>query len=210
MIIGFANQKGGVGKTTLSIHVAAALAHRGHSVLLIDADIQNSALDWACARHGELNFSVMGNPTPTIHKEIKLLRPKYDYIIIDAPPRLGETLKSIIVACDKIVIPLTPSPYDIWAADNIVNLIKEIQSLTSRTDQDVCFVINQKMTNTIIAKDSLEALKEYELPVCKSEIHRRTIFARMAAQGETVFDSSFGNVASREIEKLAKELTNDH
>lgn len=210
MIIGFANQKGGVGKTTLSIHVAAALAHSGYSVLLIDADIQNSALDWASARSGELNFSVMGNPTPTIHKEVKLLRSKYDYIIIDAPPRVGETLKSIIVACDKIVIPLLPSPYDIWAADNIVNLIKEIQSLTTRTDQHVCFVINQKMANTIIAKESLEALREYEFPVCQSEIHRRTIFARMAAQGETVFDYSPDSIASKEIKNLVKEITHGH
>lgn len=70
MIVGVLNQKGGVGKTTLSVNIAAALTHSGARVLLIDADPQGSALDWSAAREGEPLFSVVGLPRASVHKEI--------------------------------------------------------------------------------------------------------------------------------------------
>ena len=80
MIFGVLNQKGGVGKTTLSVNLAACLARTGARVLLIDADPQGSALDWAAARQGTALFSVVGFPRPTIHKEIAQLGQGYDHI----------------------------------------------------------------------------------------------------------------------------------
>ena len=125
MIFGVLNQKGGVGKTTLSVNLAACLARTGARVLLIDADPQGSALDWAAARQSEPLFSVVGFPRATIHKEIAQLGQGYEHIIIDGPPRVTDLARSAIMASDIVVIPVQPSPYDIWAAEEVVKLITE-------------------------------------------------------------------------------------
>ncbi len=105
MIIGVLNQKGGVGKTTLSVNIAAALAKRGARVLLIDADPQGSSLDWSAAREGEPLFSVVGLPRASIHKEISQVGQGYDHIIIDGPPRVTDLARSAIMASDLVLIP---------------------------------------------------------------------------------------------------------
>jgi chromosome partitioning protein len=117
MIVGLLNQKGGVGKTTLSVNLAASLARSGARVLLIDADPQGSALDWAAARDGVPLFPVVGLPRPTVHKEIGALGYGYDHIFIDGPPRVTDLARSALLAADVVLIPVQPSPYDIWAAE---------------------------------------------------------------------------------------------
>lgn len=204
MIVGVLNQKGGVGKTTLSVNLAAALARDGSRVLLIDADPQGSALDWAAAREGEPLFSVVGLPRATVHREIGTIGKGYDHIIIDGPPRVTDLARSAIMASDVVVIPVQPSPYDVWAADEVVKLIDEAR--VYKEDLKSCFVVNRKIANTAIGRDVREALSAYPVPVLASSLAQRVVFAEAAAQGRAVHELDPEGVAAVEVRAVLTDL----
>ena len=204
MIVGILNQKGGVGKTTLSVNLAASLSRSGKRVLLIDADPQGSALDWAAARQGEPLISVVGFPRPSIHKEIEQIGHGYDHIVIDGPPRVTDLARSAIMASDVVLIPVQPSPYDIWAADEVVKLIAEAKIY--KESLKAAFVVNRKIANTAIGRDVGEALASYDLPSLASAIVQRVVFAEAAAQGHAVFEVEEHSAATLEIEAVKVEL----
>ncbi|WP_375609237.1 MULTISPECIES: ParA family partition ATPase [unclassified Bartonella] len=205
MIIGLLNQKGGVGKTTLSVNLAASFARTGARVLLIDVDPQGSALDWAAAREDAPLFSVIGLPRATVHKEITQIGHSYDHIIIDGPPRVTDLVRSALMASDLVLIPVLPSPYDIWAADGIVKLIDEAR--VYKENLKSAFVINRKIVNTAIGRDVNEALGIYQpVHVLSSSVAQRVIFAEAAAQGKAVYEVDKQGPAAAEIEAVAAEI----
>jgi chromosome partitioning protein len=204
MIIAILNQKGGVGKTTLAVHIAMALAQGGQRVLLVDADPQGSALDWSASRKVDALFPVIGLPKPTLHRELPKLATDYNYIIIDGPPRVYEVARSAILASNLILVPVQPSPYDVWAAKEIVDLIREASAFNENLKS--AFVISRKIVNTAIGRDVIEALSEYPLPVLKAQISQRVSFAETAGHGQTTLEVEPQSLASQEIAALVKEI----
>jgi len=187
MIISVLSQKGGSGKTTLALGLAAAFAKKGNAVLLVDADEQGSSLTWAEVRQSEPLFTCVGIPKPTLHKELPSLSKNYDVVLVDGAPRVSSVARSAIAASDMVIVPVQPSPMDVWAANEIVELINEAKPLNEK--MDAAFVINRKITNTAIGNDVSKALAEYEgLSVLKSAIHQRVSFPEAAAQGLSIFE----------------------
>lgn len=203
-VLALLNQKGGVGKTTLATNIAAVLAQDGQKVLLIDADQQGSALDWSAARVGEALFPVVGLPKDTLHRQIAALASPYDWTIIDGPPRVYNVAKSAIAASDLVVIPVQPSPYDVWAAKEIVDLIAEVQVI--KASLKAVFAVNRKIVGTAIGRDVVEALAGYPLPVLKAFVCQRVGFAETAAAGQTILETEPKGTAAQEIRALVSEL----
>ena len=208
MIIGILNQKGGVGKTTLAVNLAAAMQRQGGRVLLIDADPQGSALDWAAAREEPPLFAVVGLPRATVHKEIAVIGEGYDHIVIDGPPRVTDLARSAIMASDLVLIPVQPSPYDIWAADEVVKLIAEARVYKENIKS--VFVVNRKSANTAIGRDVGEALAAYPVPVLKAFVTQRVVFAEAVAQGKSIFEIDQEGLAAKEVQAVLDELMKEY
>lgn len=186
-VISILNQKGGAGKTTLSTNIAKGLQLEGYKVLLIDSDPQGSARDWSAANEN-CSITVVGIDRPTIDRDIKNIKSQYDFIIIDGAPQAHDLAVSAIKASDLVLIPVQPSPYDIWAAEALVNLVKQRIEITNG-QLKAAFVISRAITGTKIGESVVEALADYDLDILKTKTYSRVIYSTSAAQGLSVFES---------------------
>jgi len=207
LIVALLNQKGGVGKTTLALHLAGAWARQGCRVTVIDADPQGSALDWSEQRAkegGARLFGVLGLARDTLHREVPEIARGVDHVVIDGPPRIAGLMRSALLAADLVLVPAQPSPFDGWASGEMLNLIREARIF--RPELIARFVLNRCAARTIIARDTGDALAEHDPPVLAARIGQRVAFAVAARTGQLVFEVESGGSAAREITALAAEI----
>ena len=126
-VVAIVNQKGGVGKTTLSTNLAWSLAQTG-SVLLLDADPQGSARDWGDFNTGgPENLSVQAAGHEPLVDQVRRLSGRYDWVIIDGPPGISNISADAVRVADVVLIPAKASAFDVWAATEIVAAVKARQ-----------------------------------------------------------------------------------
>lgn len=207
MIVALLNQKGGVGKTTLALHLAGAWAAKGLRVTLIDADPQGSALDWSERRGHEglpRLFGVVGLSRDTLHREVPELARGVDRIVIDGPPRVAGLMRSALLAADLVLIPVQPSPFDGWASAEMLALLGEARIY--RPDLAARFVINRCAARTVIARETAEGLADHDPPLLAASVGQRVVFAQAAQTGRLASEVDGDSAAAREVAALADEI----
>lgn len=203
-VIAVLNQKGGSGKTTIATHLARALQLEGREVLLVDSDPQGSARDWAAVREDQ-PVTVVGIDRPTIGRDLKSVAYQ-EFVVIDGAPQAADLAVSAIKAADFVLIPVQPSPYDIWATAELVELVKQRIEVTDGALQ-AAFVVSRAIKGTRIGAEVADALNGYELPVLDARITQRVSYPGTAAAGTTVLDSDPNGDAAAEIRALVAEIT---
>lgn len=201
--IALLNQKGGSGKTTVSTNLAHALKLDSLKVLLVDADPQGNSRDWNDANDGEI-LPVVGLDRETLPKDLSAISHGYDWVVIDGAPQVARLSAAAVKAADIILIPVQPSPYDIWACADLVDIIKARQQVTDGRPY-ASFLISRSIKNTRLSTEVGKALKDYELPILKSGTTQRISYPTTASEGLTVLGSS-DEKADREIIALKREV----
>jgi chromosome partitioning protein len=214
-IICITNQKGGSGKTTVAMHLAGGLARhttnrKPNKVMVVDADPQGTATRWAASATDETPFPAaivgLSAASDKVHREVKKFIDDYDYIIIDCPPAADSPIpQSALLVSDLALVPLIPSPLDMWAAVGIRQVIHNVadinESLQSR------LVINQCQPKTTLAQECLEILPEFGIELAKTYLRQRQVYRQSAVFGQTIYNyGSRAKEAIAEIDALTKEV----
>lgn len=202
-ILAVVNQKGGVGKTTTATNVASQLHHDGESVLLVDMDPQASASTWS-AEQSEDTFPVIQMGKNLVRDLPKISR-GYDWVVLDGAPQVSLLAAEAIKVADVVLIPSTPSPYDIWACADVVEMIKVRQEITDGKPR-AAFVVTMVVKNTKLSHEVKDALKAYDLPVFKAITTRSVVYPETAKSGSSVVNLHKDHPAALELRVLTNEI----
>jgi chromosome partitioning protein len=205
MIYGLTNSKGGVGKTTIAVHLAAYLAGRKRKVIFIDADAQASSSKWI--NDAKLPFRLEHfDDSDSLIKHLGRLESEADDIVIDGPAGLSHVTRAIMLRADKVFLPCGPSSLDVHAAALALTALREARKVRKGPPQ-AAFIPNKLQKRGRLSRDMLASVKESGVPVL-SGLSLRQSFADAAGQGKVVAKMGFSaKPAAREMNHLLKEMT---
>lgn len=198
------HSKGGVGKSSIAIFTARALQLRGLDVCILDTDKQSTAQNWRASGQDDL-LPVFGvDKASNLESTVNELDDAFDVCAIDGGAHLQEMHAAIIKASDLVLIPIQPSPGDIWPAETIVELIRARQQVTG--SPKAAFVLNRRKQGTRLSKATEETLKQFDLPVWEGTVDR-VAYAEALGKGISVVESS-DEKAAAEIHTLTDNVIN--
>lgn len=205
MIYGLTNSKGGVGKTTIAVHLAAWLVKKKRSVIFIDADPQSSASQWIRELDLHIQLEQLSEPEELIHRVTNLSTGAND-IVIDGPAGLSTTTRAIMLRSDRVFFPCGPSILDLRAASKAVTLLLEAQKSRKGPPKGM-LIPNKLQKRGRLSREMLGAAEKLGVPLL-SGLSQRQSFADAAGQAKVVWQMGASALpASHEMQHLLKEMT---
>lgn len=196
--------KGGSGKSTTAVNVAAALAERGDSGVIIDADAQGSVSTWAAVRDADkpMPFSIVAAVRNTLHRDIADLQGDRTWAIIDTPSKTDQITLSAMLAADLVILPTRPSSYDLWALQRTVDKVEEARIV--KPELKAVAVLTQCPVGSTLTGESKTIIDDANVPLMKTVQSSRVSYIR-SADGITIFEGR-DRKAQEETTALTNEL----
>ena len=202
-VLVIASQKGGVGKSTLAVHLATEAAAHGNKTLLLDLDPQGSAMEWA-GRRGDLPPDVSGANPASIAKEIfRAEADGYDLVVVDTAPHADHAALQAARAADLVVIPCRPSTFDIAAISATLDSCK-------LADKQAAVVLNAAPIRSRVTAEAEEAIREKGGAIAPVVIRQRVAFQHCMIEGRTAAEFEPGGAAAAEISESARLPEGQH
>lgn len=201
-VIALVGNKGGAGKTTLSINLAVALAEQADTVLM-DADPQGSSMQWKVIGDSQLPVVVAEG---TLNEAIATMARQHQHVVVDCPPSVqASQTHEALQACDVALIPVQPSPVDLWATVHIEQAIQQARMVNPQLA--AWLIINQLEPRTMLSRLVREAVAEIDIPVAETPIRRRAIYRSSVLEGKSIYDMGRrGSDAATELNQLIQEV----
>lgn len=201
-IITVAQQKGGSGKTTLTVNLAVALRRKGFSVAVLDTDPQGSLGRWFMERldrvgeDGGLEFSTSSAWGASYEGE--KLKKRFDVVLIDTPPKIESDLRPALRVADLVLVPIASSQVDLWATEGVLDL-------ADREKRPVLIVLNRTRPNTRLGTEVASGAAAFGVDVARAQVANRVAYAETLGHGGAVAEGTPGP-ARDEIAALADEV----
>ena len=204
-VIALVGNKGGAGKTTLTVNLAVGLGRVGR-VVILDTDPQGSSAQWRAIAEDDTIPDVVA-ATEYLAEQVRDLRTNYDYVVVDCPPYVqAPQTMSILQVSDLALIPVQPSPFDLWASVHIEDAV--VHARDANPALKAMLVINQLEPRTTFSQLMRDALGEIDIPVSETAIRRRAIYRASVLEGRSVYAmGKRGAEAVEELDLLIKEVT---
>lgn len=201
-VITIAQQKGGAGKTTLVAHLAVALRQKGKKVAVVDIDPQGSLTKWAelrdehKAENGLTHRQISGWRT---QREVEELAATHDYVLIDSAPHAEMETKTAIRAANLVLMPVQPSPMDVWATEPTI-------ALAQSESKPVLLVLNRVMPRTRLIETLHDRIAALGAKIAQTSLGNRVGFAGAMVLGKTILETERHATGTKEIIALADEI----
>lgn len=206
LTIAVLNAKGGSGKTTLATNLAHALQLEGRRVLIGDVDPKGTAAVWGDSQPESADLPpVIGLTKQTLEKHLSDVASAYDVCVIDGAAKMQSITISALKAADVVLIPVRPSAADLWAVDDLVSSIHQLQELTGGRPA-AAFVVSQQIVGTNLASEMDGALEHFEIPLLEGRTSQRIAYAEALSSGTTVLDMEPSSKAADEVRQITRDV----